>query len=69
MAARVRLRLQYCLDTGRAPPHVPFADSRLTALLAGALGGDSKTVVLVTADPSPNHATETLQVAFARSVV
>ena len=42
---------------------MPFSDSRLTALLAPALGGNSKTVVLVTADPSPMHAGETIQVS------
>ena len=43
------------------PPHVPYNDSKLTTLLSGALGGDSKTVVLVAAAQEHAHASETVQ--------
>ena len=41
--------------------HVPYHDSKLTELLSSALGGDSKTTVVVTASPEPRHAAESLQ--------
>lgn len=38
-----------------------YHDSKLTELLSSALGGNSKTTIVVTASPEPRHATETLQ--------
>lgn len=65
------LALKRCIDAlhesqrarreGTAPPHVPYHDSKLTTLLSSALGGDGKTVVLVTAAQEHEHATETTQ--------
>ena len=34
------------------PPHVPYADSALTVLLADALGGNSKTIMICAISPS-----------------
>eukprot|EP01048_Picozoa_sp_COSAG05_P010646 COSAG05_NODE_952_length_6466_cov_3.122350_4_plen_77_part_00 len=39
-----------------------YHDSKLTELLSSALGGNSKTTIIVTTSPEPRHATETLQV-------
>lgn len=65
------LALKRCIDAlheaqrakreGRPPPHVPYQDSKLTTLLSSALGGDSKTVVLVAAAQEHAHAAETVQ--------
>lgn len=65
------LALKRCIDAlhesqrarreGTEPPHVPYHDSKLTTLLSSALGGDGKTVVLVTAAQEHEHATETTQ--------
>ena len=65
------LALKRCIDAlhegqrakreGKPPPHVPYNDSKLTTLLSGALGGDSKTVVLVAAAQEHSHAVETVQ--------
>lgn len=65
------LALKRCVDAlhesqrakreGKPLPHVPYQDSKLTTLLSSALGGDSKTVVLVAAAQEHAHATETLQ--------
>jgi hypothetical protein len=40
--------------------HVPYADSKLTMLLARGLGGRSRTCVVVCADQDPRNAAETL---------
>jgi len=40
---------------------IPYNDSRLTQLLRSALGGDSKTTVVVTCSMEPRHAIETIQ--------
>ena len=40
--------------------HVPYYESRLTTLLAPALGGAARTTVVVTASPDDAHADETL---------
>ena len=50
-----------CREEGAPPPHVPFHDSKLTALLAPALGGNSKTAVVVTCAQEHEHAAETTQ--------
>ena len=42
-------------------PYVPYQDSMLTKLLAGALGGNSKTVICVCGSMDPSHGVETLQ--------
>eukprot|EP00484_Ammonia_sp_Unknown_P030350 CAMPEP_0197036352 /NCGR_PEP_ID=MMETSP1384-20130603/13886_1 /TAXON_ID=29189 /ORGANISM="Ammonia sp." /LENGTH=772 /DNA_ID=CAMNT_0042466525 /DNA_START=81 /DNA_END=2399 /DNA_ORIENTATION=+ len=40
--------------------HVPYRDSKLTRLLSDALGGNSKTMLIVTASPSKYNVEETL---------
>jgi len=45
----------------RSYVYIPYQDSKLTMLLSSALGGSSKTVVLVTGSLDPTHAVETLQ--------
>ena len=52
---------QRCRRENRAPPHVPYGDSKLTSLLADALGGEGKTVLLVAAAQERAHAAETTQ--------
>ena len=42
------------------PPRVPFYDSKLTQLLEPALGGPSRTAVVVCASQEPEHAEETV---------
>lgn len=46
---------------GRPAPYVPYQNSKLTMLLSGALGGGSRTSVVVCASPEAAHASETLQ--------
>lgn len=41
-------------------PHVPYRDSKLTRLLQNALGGDSRTALVVNCSPSSLSASETL---------
>jgi kinesin family protein C1 len=50
-------------------PHVPYRNSKLTWLLAGALGGDAKTLMLVNIAPGREAAPETLcSLRFAAKV-
>lgn len=50
-------------------PHVPFRNSTLTRLLAPALGGDAKTLMLVNVAPTRDAAGETLcSLRFAAKV-
>eukprot|EP00854_Cymbomonas_tetramitiformis_P007701 gene7701-9162_t len=53
-------REQAALD-GRPDPYIPYQDSKLTMLLSSALGGNSKTLVVVTASVEARHALETVQ--------
>ena len=56
------LALKQCIRAlNNQATHVPYHDSKLTQLLSSALGGNSKTTVVVTASPEPRHATESLQ--------
>jgi len=41
--------------------HIPYQESKLTMLLASALGGDAKAVVVVTVSKDILHSAETLQ--------
>eukprot|EP00656_Telonema_subtile_P056193 TRINITY_DN8929_c0_g1_i3.p1 TRINITY_DN8929_c0_g1~~TRINITY_DN8929_c0_g1_i3.p1 ORF type:complete len:394 (-),score=113.10 TRINITY_DN8929_c0_g1_i3:225-1406(-) len=51
-----------CVDAlNEKSSHVPYQNSKLTMLLAEALGGDSKTTIVVTAGAEDAHALETLQ--------
>jgi len=43
-----------------AKVHVPYRDSVLTKLLAGSLGGNSKTTMVANCGPAPSNASETL---------
>lgn len=40
--------------------HVPYSSSKLTMLLSSALGGDSKTTIIVCASEEPEHSAETI---------
>jgi len=40
---------------GEGAPHVPFRDSKLTALLEGSLGGDSKCLMFCCLAPETDH--------------
>eukprot|EP01052_Picozoa_sp_SAG31_P002698 SAG31_NODE_97_length_25714_cov_19.477142_2_plen_984_part_00 len=56
------LALKQCIRAlNNRASHVPYNDSKLTALLSSALGGDSKTTVVITASQDPRHASESLQ--------
>eukprot|EP00746_Dinoflagellata_sp_MGD_P000051 gnl/MRDRNA2_/MRDRNA2_100093_c0_seq1.p1 gnl/MRDRNA2_/MRDRNA2_100093_c0~~gnl/MRDRNA2_/MRDRNA2_100093_c0_seq1.p1 ORF type:complete len:713 (-),score=137.86 gnl/MRDRNA2_/MRDRNA2_100093_c0_seq1:165-2303(-) len=54
------LRASSGSDTKTRPVRVPFYDSKLTQLLEPALGGPSRTAVLVCASQEPEHAEETV---------
>ena len=41
-------------------PHVPYRDSKLTMLLMEALGGNSKTTLVICCNPEHDHSPETL---------
>ena len=41
-------------------PHVPYRDSKLTMLLMEALGGNSKTTLIICCNPEHDHSPETL---------
>ena len=54
---------------GAKAAHVPYRNSKLTWLLAGALGGDAKTLMLVNVAPAREAAGETLcSLRFAAKV-
>ena len=56
------LALKECIQAlNEKRQHVPFANSKLTSLLAPALGGNCKTAVIVTAAIEAEHAAETVQ--------
>jgi len=62
------LVLKRCISALRIPPsgkktavRVPFYDSKLTQLLEPALGGASRTSVIICASREPEHAEETVQ--------
>jgi hypothetical protein len=46
-------------EGGAAPTHVPFRDSKLTRLLAGALGGNARAAAVCCATPAAAHAADT----------
>ncbi len=55
-----------CALTQAGRSHIPFRDSKLTRLLADSLGGNAKTVFIVTVSPSSLNEEETLStVMFA----
>lgn len=49
----------YSLTDGKST-HIPYRDSKLTRVLQEALGGNSKTSLIVTCSPSPYNETETI---------
>lgn len=51
---------QVLMALGRKEPHVPYRDSKLTYLLQDSLGGNSKTLMLVTCGPARMHSSETV---------
>ena len=56
------LALKQCIRAlNNKARHVQYHDSKLTELLSSALGGNSKTTVVVTASSEPRHALESLQ--------
>ena len=48
-----------CLTDGKST-HIPYRDSKLTRVLQAALGGNSKTALIVTCSPSPYNESETI---------
>lgn len=52
---------QKCITNGQEAPYVPFQDSKLTMILSSSLGGDSKTVLIITASKESQHAVESIQ--------
>ena len=56
------LALKKCIDARKKrAPYVPFQDSKLTMLLSSALGGDSKTIMIICGSMDKPNAAETLQ--------
>lgn len=55
------LALKQCIDALNEARHVPYYASTLTSLLKGALGGNSRTSLVVTCSAEAQHATETMQ--------
>uniref|UniRef100_A0A7S2WFN9 Kinesin motor domain-containing protein n=1 Tax=Rhizochromulina marina TaxID=1034831 RepID=A0A7S2WFN9_9STRA len=56
------LALKKCIDAlNRGCRHIPYQDSKLTMLLSPALGGDSKTSVIVCGSVEHENAKETVQ--------
>ncbi|KAK3237072.1 hypothetical protein CYMTET_52825, partial [Cymbomonas tetramitiformis] len=49
---RIITILKECQTNGQPVPRLPFRDSKLTRLLANALGGNSKTCIIATLSPS-----------------
>lgn len=59
-------RTQLAKDGTQVLPYVPYQDSKLTMLLAEALGGSARTLVVATVATDPQHGAESLQtVRFA----
>merc|ERR1711988_1942911 len=52
---------QKASEDGTTLPRVPFKDDKLTTLLESALGGDSRTSIIVCCSPEDEHADETVQ--------
>jgi len=53
--------LKRCVEALNAGlPHVPYASSKLTAMLSAGLGGDGKTTVVVCASPDASDAAESV---------
>jgi len=46
--------------TSGSSAHIPYRDSKLTRLLSDSLGGNSKTVLIITASPADSEGEETL---------
>ena len=53
------MSLKSCVEALTRGAHVPYANSKLTMLLASGLGGNSKTVVIVCASQEEEHSAET----------
>eukprot|EP00928_Gymnodinium_smaydae_P005921 TRINITY_DN12052_c0_g1_i1.p1 TRINITY_DN12052_c0_g1~~TRINITY_DN12052_c0_g1_i1.p1 ORF type:complete len:800 (-),score=126.54 TRINITY_DN12052_c0_g1_i1:154-2553(-) len=60
-ALHLRSQLREAGTPSHMLPYVPYQDSKLTMLLADALGGRSRTLVVCTASMDPCHAVESLQ--------
>jgi hypothetical protein len=54
------MSLKACVEALARGAHVPFANSKLTMLLASGLGGNSKTSVIVCASQEEQHSAETI---------
>jgi len=54
-------RRRQCVQNGKPLPCVPFRESKLTAVLEPALGGLSRTAVIVCCSQEDRHAEETVQ--------
>jgi len=55
------LALKQCIDAvNENKEHIPYKNSTLTQLLSGALGGNSRTSVVVTCSTEPQHASESM---------
>ena len=56
------LALKKCISSlNEGATYVPYQDSKLTMLLSPAIGGDSRSTVMVCASPENENAVETLQ--------
>jgi len=54
------MSLKSCVEALNQGTHVPYANSKLTMLLASGLGGNSKTSVIVCASQDEQHSSETI---------
>ncbi|EED92879.1 kinesin motor protein-like protein, partial [Thalassiosira pseudonana CCMP1335] len=54
------MSLKACVEALTRGNHVPYANSKLTMLLASGLGGNSKTAVIVCAAQEDEHSSETI---------